>query len=104
MFLSKPPDTEARSALYARDGADDRYVANLTRLWAWRPDAYDAFVQLRSLVTDQSALSMRDRAILVWELAVHAPAVVCIAVTYGRGVAVVAADLRLMITSCIFMV
>ena len=65
MFLSKPPDTEARSALYARDRADDRYVANLTRLWAWRPDAYDAFVQLRSLVTDQSALSMRDRAILV---------------------------------------
>ena len=65
MFLSMPPDSEAVSALYARDRADDGYVANLTRLWAWRPDVYDAFVKLRALVTDPSALSMRDRAILV---------------------------------------
>jgi len=65
VFLSKPPDSEKRSALYARDRADDGYVANLTRLWAWRPDIYDAFAKLRALVTDPSALSMRDRATLV---------------------------------------
>ena len=65
MFLPTPPESEARSALYARDMADDGYVANLTRLWAWRPDVFDAFVKLRALVTDKSALSMRDRAILV---------------------------------------
>ena len=65
MFLSKPSDSEKRSALYARDRADDGYVANLTCLWAWRPDVYDAFVKLRALVTDPSALSMRVRATLV---------------------------------------
>jgi len=65
MFPSMPPDSEAASALYARDRANDGYVANLTRLWAWRADVYDAFVKLRALATDRSALSMRDRAILV---------------------------------------
>jgi hypothetical protein len=34
MFLEPPPDSEARSAMYARDVADDGYVRNLTRLWA----------------------------------------------------------------------
>lgn len=32
MFLYPPPPNEANSALYARDVADDGYVANLTRL------------------------------------------------------------------------
>ena len=42
MFPQEAPNTEARSALCARDVADDGYVANLTRLWAWRPDVFDA--------------------------------------------------------------
>jgi hypothetical protein len=32
MFLRSPPLSEARSALYARDAADDGYVMNATRL------------------------------------------------------------------------
>ena len=65
MFLAEPPPSEASSALYARDIADDGYVSNLARLWAWRPDVFDAFVKVRSLLTEKAALSLRERAILV---------------------------------------
>lgn len=65
MFLRMPQVNEANSALYSRDVAEDGYVANLTRLWAWRPDVFDSFLRLRSLLTEQAALSLRDRAILV---------------------------------------
>jgi len=65
MFLSDPPPSEARAALYARDLGDDGYVANVTRLWAWRPDVHDTFVSLRTLVAAKSELSLCERAILV---------------------------------------
>jgi uncharacterized peroxidase-related enzyme len=65
MFLRTPSPNEANSALYSRDVADDGYVANLTRLWAWRPDVFDGFVSLRKLLTEQAALSLRERSILV---------------------------------------
>ena len=65
MFLREPPTNDANSALYARDVADDGYVANFTTLWGWRPDVFNAFYSLRSLLTEQSGLSLRDRAILV---------------------------------------
>ena len=65
MFLGSPPPNEANSALYSRDIADDGYVSNLTRLWAWRPDVFDAFVSLRKLLTEQAAFSLRERSILV---------------------------------------
>lgn len=65
MFLEPPPDSEARSAMYARDVADDGYVRNLIRLWAWRPDLFDAFLNVRQLLAEKSELSLRERAILV---------------------------------------
>src|SRR5258708_26212155 len=65
MFLRTPQANEANSALYSRDVAEDGYVANLTRLWAWRPDVFDGFLNLRSLLTEQAELSLRERAILV---------------------------------------
>ena len=65
MFLSTPGPSEASSALYARDLADDGYVSNLARLWAWRPDVFDAFVNLRALLIEKATLSFRERAILV---------------------------------------
>jgi uncharacterized peroxidase-related enzyme len=65
MFLSTPSPSEASSALCARDVADDGYVSNLTRLWAWRPDVFDAFSNLRTLLTKKATLSLRERAILV---------------------------------------
>jgi uncharacterized peroxidase-related enzyme len=65
MFLSTPSFTEASSAHFARDMADDGYVSNLTRLWAWRPDVFDAFLNTRTLLTSKATLSLRERAILV---------------------------------------
>lgn len=65
MFLSTAPQSEASSALYARDIQDDGYVMNLTRLWAWRPDVYDAYANARKLLTEKAALSLRERAIIV---------------------------------------
>jgi len=65
MFLSAPDSNEATSALYARDLADDGYVGNLTRLWARRPDVFNAFLSVRTLLTEKAALSLRDRALLV---------------------------------------
>lgn len=69
MFLCTPPPSEARSALYARDVAEDGYVMNATRLWAWRPDVGDAFIAVRKLLSDNGALSLRERAILVCAVA-----------------------------------
>ena len=65
MFLKPPPDSEARSVMYARDVAEDGYVSNLIRLWAWRPDVFDAFLNARKLLAERSELSLRERAILV---------------------------------------
>jgi uncharacterized peroxidase-related enzyme len=71
MFLRTPQPNDASSALYSRDVADDGYVANLTRLWAWRPDVFDGFLSLRGLLTEQAALSLRERAILVCAMAAN---------------------------------
>jgi uncharacterized peroxidase-related enzyme len=65
MFLSEPSPNEATSALYARDIAEDGYVGNLTRLWAWRPDVFNAFLNARTLLSQKAGLSLRERAILV---------------------------------------
>lgn len=65
MFLEPPPGSEATSAMYARDVADDGYVMNLTRLWGWRPEVFDAFLNARKLLAEKSGLSLRERAILV---------------------------------------
>ncbi|OAI42204.1 hypothetical protein AYO41_04655 [Verrucomicrobia bacterium SCGC AG-212-E04] len=65
MFLPEPCRTEATSALYARDLAEDGYVGNLTRLWAWRPDVFNAFLNARAILTEKAAFSRRERALLV---------------------------------------
>jgi uncharacterized peroxidase-related enzyme len=61
MFLPEPTP----SAAYDDDLARDGYVFNNTRLWAYRPDVTDAFVQLRSMLTSASTLSERELAVLV---------------------------------------
>ncbi len=63
MFLGEPHPNDANSGLYSRDIADDGYVSNFTRLWAWRPDVFDAFFSLRKLLTDQATLTLRKRSI-----------------------------------------
>lgn len=65
MFISEPPASPGRDAAYDADLETDGYVANLTRLWAWRPDVLDAFTALRGQVAESSALDDLDRAVLV---------------------------------------
>ena len=63
MFLPEPPASAAQADLYARDTAEDGYVSNSVRLWAWRPEVCNAFIETRKLLAPH--LSMRERAVLV---------------------------------------
>jgi uncharacterized peroxidase-related enzyme len=65
VFLPEPPHSAAVDALYDEDRESDGYVGNNTRLWCYRPDVLQGFVQLRSSVTRESTLSDRDVAVLV---------------------------------------
>lgn len=65
MFLSNPPQSDATAAAFGEDRAEDAYVWNSTRLWSWRPGLFDAFTALRAELTESSALSERDWALLV---------------------------------------
>jgi len=65
MFLQDPPVTKEAGEMYAKDNAEDGYVANLTRLWAWRCDVFAAFTELRSMLMTKSTLSKRELAVLV---------------------------------------
>src|SRR5262245_37418558 len=65
MFLGDAPPSEQRDAAFAVDRDDDGYVANHTRLWAWRPDLRADFLALRSGVMSSSTLTATDFAVLV---------------------------------------
>ena len=65
MFLGEPPASEGADAAFDEDRSSDGYVNNLTRLWCWRPDIYNAFSALQGDLTRASALTKRDRAVLV---------------------------------------
>jgi len=64
-FLSDAPMSDASEAAFAADRDADGYVANHTRLWAWRPDLRADFFALRSGVMSSSTLTERDFAVLV---------------------------------------
>jgi uncharacterized peroxidase-related enzyme len=65
VFLSEPPESEARDASYAEDLESDGYVGNNTRLWAWRPEISRSFMELRTDLRKESALTEREWAVLV---------------------------------------
>lgn len=64
-FLSEPPATDESLRLYEEDRTEDGYVWNVTRLWCWRPDTYEAFAALRAQLMGSSSLGDRDWAVLV---------------------------------------
>jgi len=86
MFLSSPPPSPSASALYEHDIEEDGYVMNATRLWAWRPDVLDAFMQLRKLVADRATLSLRERGVLVCTVAAQLGDAYC-ALAWGTKLA-----------------
>ena len=65
MFLGEPPWSEESERAFAEDREDDGYVHNYTRLWAWRPGLWNSFQALRDELTGATALTERERALLV---------------------------------------
>jgi uncharacterized peroxidase-related enzyme len=51
--------------MYERDLDDEGYVANSTRMWAWRPDVFDAFKHTRVVTGEAMSLSDREFAVLL---------------------------------------
>ena len=64
MFL-KESDVPGAAAFLEKERASMGYLMNLERLWAWRPDAAEAFVGLRKQLMEASSLTMREFAVLV---------------------------------------
>jgi len=65
MFLGEAPAGDEARAAFHDDREADGYISNHTRLWCWRPDLRQAFLELRTGVMSSSALTDRDFAILV---------------------------------------
>jgi alkylhydroperoxidase family enzyme len=64
VFLSDPPEDPVVRALYEQSRAEDGYVMNLLRVWAWRPDVNAAFMGARKALVAQTTLSKREIAVL----------------------------------------
>ncbi len=65
MFLDEPPHDEQVDALHTADREEGGYVWNFTRLWGWRPELLERFVELRTGLMEASGLGERDWAVLV---------------------------------------
>jgi len=65
MFLKDAPVTDDVRSCFDESAAADGYVANHTRLWAWRPDMDRDFLELRSRLLSTTSLTERERAIVV---------------------------------------
>jgi len=64
-FLPEPPLTPEAQALYDEDLADDGFVWNLSRLWAYQPETQRKLFDLMGDAISPSGLSKRHRGILV---------------------------------------
>ena len=65
MFISPPPESDDVRRVYESSVASQGFLMNLTRAWAWRPEVFEGFAALRGQLTNNSALSKRDLAVLV---------------------------------------
>jgi uncharacterized peroxidase-related enzyme len=64
-FLGEPPITPEVRALYDEDLAEDGYVWNVSRLWAYQPETVHRLFELMSQAFKPSGLTFRQRGILV---------------------------------------
>jgi uncharacterized peroxidase-related enzyme len=64
-FLSGPSPTPEAQRLFDHDVADDGYVTNVSRLWAYMPSALDRLSDLMGQATRVGSLTFRQRAVLV---------------------------------------
>jgi uncharacterized peroxidase-related enzyme len=64
-FLKEPAITPQIQAMYDEDMADDGFIWNVSRLWAYQPETMDHLFALMSEAFKPSGLSFRQRGILV---------------------------------------
>src|ERR1700722_14346377 len=64
-FLDPAPVTAQGQALFDEDLADMGFVMNVSRLWAYQPQALTSLFDLMRHVTSVQPLTLRERAILV---------------------------------------
>ena len=86
MFLSDPPRDPAVSALYDQALADDGYVMNLVRVWAWRTDVHSAFMETRNVLRRETTLSEQEIAVLNAATASHRSDAYC-SIAWGTRLA-----------------
>src|SRR5215208_4611074 len=63
-FLAEPAHDDKVGQLYADDLASDGYIMNLTRVWAWCPDALEALAGVLGIASRQADIDVADRAVL----------------------------------------
>jgi uncharacterized peroxidase-related enzyme len=86
MFLPAPPESEAQSRFLKSDLDEPGYIQNLSRLWAWRPEIFEGFSKLRSLLITGSSLSKRELAVIVSATAASLGDAYC-SLAWGRKLA-----------------
>ena len=64
-FLDPAPVTAQGQALFDEDLQDMGFVMNVSRLWAYQPEALTSLFDLMGHVTSVQPLTLRERAILV---------------------------------------
>ncbi|HET9343948.1 MAG TPA: hypothetical protein VFO25_13650 [Candidatus Eremiobacteraceae bacterium] len=65
MFLKDAPAADDARSWLDESAAADGYLANHTRLWAWRPDMDRDFLGLRERLLATTSLNGRERALIV---------------------------------------
>ena len=90
-FLGDAPVNDETAELFAADREEEGYVANHTRLWAWRPDLQARFYELRSDLMASSTLTDRDWAVLVTSTAAELTDSYC-SLAWGKRLARLAGD------------
>jgi uncharacterized peroxidase-related enzyme len=83
MFISAPASSAAVERLYQESEKSEGFVMNLTRAWAWRPEVFQAFAQVRSKLMQDTSLSKRELAVLVCATAAQLGDSYC-ALAWGR--------------------
>jgi alkylhydroperoxidase family enzyme len=64
-FLDEPGQSPERDSMYGEDIADEGFVMNLTRAWAWQPGLNAGLFDLLNKAKEAADLSFRQRALLV---------------------------------------
>ena len=65
MFISEPPPSPERDAMYQEDIEEDGVVLHISKIWSWNPQARDQLFDLMGVASDGAGLSFRDRGFLV---------------------------------------